>query len=75
MIQAEKEVYVGYIVARFLCNDPEIFTTSCTYKSKKEALIGVHDKVNVAKHNVALEIIDKGVKKVTIKWQTKSLNH
>lgn len=75
MIQVKKEVYIGYVVARFLGGEPEILPTECMRKSKIEALHEVCIKEKILKTNVACEMISSGVKKVTIKWQRKSLKH
>lgn len=75
MIQLEKEVYVGYVVAQYLDRKPEIITTSCAYESKFVALNAVRYIANKILYDVNCEIIKSGVKKITIKWQRKSLNH
>lgn len=71
MIQVKKEVYIGYVVARIQCQEPEIIPTSCAYESKHIALDATHYIANKTLYDVNCEIISRGVRKITIKWQRK----
>ena len=75
MIQVEKEVYIGYVVVRYLNGIPEIIPTTCTYGSKVMALDAIQYIANKVLYDINCEIVSRGTKKFTIKWQRKSLNH
>lgn len=72
----KKEVYIGYVVLQYPGHEERVITpTTCTYESKVMALDAVSYHVRSILEDTNCEIISRGVKKLTIKWQRKSLNH
>lgn len=75
MIQVKKEVYIGYVVVRYQGGEPIIITTACTYESKVMAFDAIQYISNKVLYDMNSEIVSRDVKKITINWQRKSLNH